>query len=117
MSRLTDIRRALERVLEPIEADVRVAPAGGKQEDQSERFVVRILVGDASDDSEVRLDDLLGDESGSVRALLAEASETLDGTVGAHQVVSHTGWRLFPPKQRDGLPQLGTELTVATYLG
>jgi hypothetical protein len=116
MSRLTDIRQALEQALASIDATVKVAPAGGKVDEQEERFVVRVIVGEASDEAEAKLDDLLGTDPGSVRALLAEDLE-LGGTVSAQKVVSHIGWRLYPPKQRDGPPQLGTELTVATYLG
>jgi hypothetical protein len=113
MSRITDIRHAIGRVLEPIDADLRVAPAGGKQEDQSERFVVRVIVGEPSEETEARLDDLLGSEPGSVRALLL-ADPLLGDTVSAQWVVSHTGWRLFP--QSDGPPLLGSELTVMTCL-
>jgi hypothetical protein len=113
MSRLTDIRCALERALVPLEADVAVAPAGGKVDEQEERFVVRVTVGEESGAAQARLDDLLGTEPGSVRALLKVDPE-LGGAVSAQRVISHTGWRLFP--QADGPPLLGSDVTVLAYL-
>jgi hypothetical protein len=113
MSRLTEIRRALERALEPLDADVKVAPSGGKVDDQQERFVIRVIVGESSASAEAALDDLLGTDPGSVRALLAAAPD-LGGVVSVQKVISHTGWRLFP--QVDGPALLGSDLTVQTYL-
>lgn len=113
MSRLTDIRKALEKALEGIDADVTVSPAGGKLEDQSESFTIRLVVGEVTDETQAALDDLLGADAGSIRGLLL-ADPTLGDTVSAQQVVSHTGWRLYP--QAEGPPLLGTELTVTAYL-
>jgi hypothetical protein len=112
MSSLTDIRRALSASLEDLDADVIVAPAGGKYEEQSEKFTVRILVGESTPGAEERLDDLLGCEPGSVRAVL-KADPELGGCVSASQVVSHSGWRLF--NRADAPPLLGSELLVQTF--
>jgi hypothetical protein len=113
VSRLTDIRLALERALQPLEADVAVAPAGGKVDEQEERFVVRVTVGEESDAVKAKLDDLLGADPGSVRAMLASDPQ-LGGVVSAQKVITHTGWRLFP--QADGPPLLGSDVTVLAYL-
>lgn len=112
MSSLTEIRKALSAALEVLDADVIVAPAGGKFEEQSEKFTVRVLVGEPAPETEQKLDDLLGSEPSSVRAVLKADSE-LGGTVSASQVVSHSGWRLFP--RQDAPPLLGSELLVQTY--
>jgi hypothetical protein len=112
MSRLTDIRKALNAALEGLDADVVVAPSGGKFEEQSEKFTVRVLVGESSPETERRLDDLLGSEAGSVRAVL-KADDQLGGTVSAAVVVSHSGWRLF--NRPDKPPLLGSDLLVQTY--
>jgi hypothetical protein len=69
-------------------------------------------VGEPSPDAEQHLDELLGSEPGSVRALLA-ADPELGGIVGVSSVVSHTGWRLYLRPDQPAL--LGSELTVQTY--
>ena len=113
MSSLTDIREALAAALAAIDAELEVVPAGGKYEEEGERFVVRLVVGEKSPETEARLDLLLGKGPESLKATL-QLDPTLAGTVSAQALVSHAGWRLFP--QPDGPPLLGSELTVQTYL-
>lgn len=112
MSRLTEIRKALTAVLTPLDAEVTVVPAGGKLEEGSENFAVRLTVGEPSPDNELRIDGLLGKDEGSVRAAI-QANPELGIPDLAAQVVSHNGYRMYP--QADGPPQLGTEVVVRVF--
>jgi hypothetical protein len=112
VTKLTEIREALTTLLEPIAAEVLVVPAGGKVEEGSENFAVRLTVGEPSPENELRVDALLGSDVGSVRAVIQANPEI--GLPGiAAQVVSHNGYRLYP--QPDGSARLGTEVVVRVF--
>ena len=111
MSTLGEIRDGIRIALDGIPARVQVSLLGGKYDEGSEKFAVRVLVGEPSLEAEAILDDLLLAEGPVLTALASDPS--LDGVVQALAVRSHSGHRLFP--QPDDTAELGTEFVVEIY--
>lgn len=111
MSTLGEIRDGLRGALGDIPARVQVSLVGGKYDEGSEKFAIRVLVGVPSPDAEALLDDLLLAEGPALTALAADP--TLAGVVQTLAVRSHVGHRAFP--QPDETVQLGTEFLVEVY--
>lgn len=113
MSALSRIREGFDAALAPIPEKVTVSLVGGKYDEGTDRFSVRVLLGAPTQESAERLDDLLGRGEGSVHALL-EVDPTLGGSVAALTVRSHSGHRIF--KAHEGAdPELGTDVTVEVH--
>lgn len=116
MSRLTEIRQALRDALPE---DLRVEVATGPQDRSAKTFqggrravqmIVRVLVGEPSEENKERLDCLLdeADEQSIVGALIAAEPVPL-------KVLGSSGWRTWQP-DKDSLPVLGAEFTVEVTL-
>jgi hypothetical protein len=103
VSALTDTRRAIKDALSGLSLDVHVATGPGAYPGE-QHFIIRVLVGDPTEENEARLDDLLEDEGeSSVKTLLHAAR---------FGVSKHSGHRLYEvaPQKR----VLGAEWTVIT---
>lgn len=113
MSALTDIRRGFAAALADIPEPIEVSLIGGKYDEGTDRFVVRVVVGPPSPEATDRLDELLGRGEGSIYACL-EIDPTLGDTVGNMTVRSHSGQRIF--RSHEGAdPELGSDLTVEVF--
>jgi hypothetical protein len=100
---LTAARNHLRELLSDIPGDVKVYAGPSDYAQAEQAFIVRVLVGEPSEDNEAALDDLLAaDSPDSVKAAL----ET-DRSVG---VLKHSGYRLYPAPE--GKQLLGAEWTV-----
>ncbi len=97
MSRITEIRKALEAAVAGITQDARAMSAGQKYDEGTEQYSLRVLVGDPEDEGAIeRLDEMLaGDGERSIKAAL-EADITLGDTVNSLWVARHSGHRLYP---------------------
>lgn len=113
MSALTEIRRAFDVALADIPEPTEVSLIGGKYDEGTDRFMIRVLVGRPSPEATDRLDELLGRAEGSVCAHL-EVAPTLGGTVGALNVRTHSGHRIF--RSHEGAaPELGSDVVVEVH--
>lgn len=97
MSRVTEIRKALEAAVEAVAPDARAMSAGQKYDEGTEQYSLRVLVGDPEHEDAIEaLDEMLaGDGEHSIKAAL-DADVTLGGTVNSLWVARHSGHRLYP---------------------
>lgn len=112
MTKLTEVRRALAAALDHLGYTVKTATGDSAYEDPIQAFVVRIVIGEPSDENEDALDALLEPEGPqSVKATL-EADPALEG-FGVY-VAKHSGHQLYPVTDSRSL--LGAQWTVHTIL-
>lgn len=114
MSALSEIRTALAKTLSPLPEQISIALVGGKYDEQTERFAIRVLVGKASPKAEARLDELLAPAGEQSMCALLEADPTLGGAAGGILVRSHNGHHAY--RSKEGVsPDLGSEITVEVH--
>lgn len=111
MSTLGQVRAALADALAEIPERIQVSLVGGKYDEGTEKFAIRILVGEPSEEAEERIDELLAPEGPLLSAF--ETDPTLGGAVSNLAVRSHIGHRAF--EQPDETVLMGTELLVEVY--
>lgn len=110
MSSLGEVREALAAALDVPER-VQVSLLGGKYDEGFERFAVRILVGEPSEEAQARLDELLEPHGPVLTAYGSDPS--LGGVVQNLAVREHRGHRAF--EQPDGSVLMGTEVLLEVY--
>lgn len=114
MSALSEIRAALATALAPLPERMEVSLVGGKYDEQTERFAIRVLVGPPSPQAEARLDELLAPTGENSICGLLDADPTLGGVVGLVSVRSHNGHHAY--RAHEGAePDLGSELMVEAH--
>lgn len=111
MSGLGEVRAALGEALAEIPERIQVSLVGGKYDEGTDKFAIRILAGEPSEEAEARLDELLAPEGPVLTAF--ELDPTLGGAVSNLAVRSHVGHRAFEQPDRSVL--MGTEVLIEVY--